>query len=391
MEQLLNQLPEHNLRHISWRAIALIVIVLVTVAAFLIYAGGFEVLSRIFGSRAGIENTYVLAGLPDLEGNPTADSWIVPSGAETANGETKDWPAAIFDGTGIFSNFAGEPDFMVPGADEAGFVMPVVSSLVEGEDTSANHRYTSPAVNLGTTGVLVNSITVYAYLPDTTMANFGYRTADEKDLSDTSELHDLASPAFVSVPANENIKSATITLDRAVKQYLRMEIDFSTFAVDDRPAVYGWIIEYGQTSAADSSDAVLSTSETSALTLSFSGGTQNIPSDATIKLLCTDLALNPIYNKDKIDLSASGGEYVIPLKLRAGTYTIVVTSPTTREIIVPFEATGEDTQTVPLGAFEAGQSNTSSNSADLNGDGKVNGMDMQVLLEQYGQGDLTES
>ncbi len=390
MEQLLNNLPQHNLRHISWRAIALIVITLVAVIGFLVYAGGFEVLSRIFGSKAGTENSYVLAGLSNLEGNANAADWLVQSGAETIDGNVISWPASVFDGTGAFSSFTGQPDFMVSNASEAGFVMPLVTSLESGQDAFINHRYTSPAINLRTTGVLMNSVTIYAYLPETATATFGYRTADALDESDDAELHELINSTFTSVPTDENIKFATITLNRAVKQYLRMEVSFDTFAADDRPAVYGWVIEYGQTPIADSSESILSTSENAALTLKFSGGSA-IPTDANIKLLYTDLALNPIYNKEKIDLSTSGGEYIIPFKLRAGAYTIVITSPTTKELVVPFEATGEETQTVSMGAFEAGQNNASNNSADLNGDGKINGIDLGILLERYGEMVLTES
>lgn len=389
MEQLLNNLPQHNLRHISWRAVALIVVVLVAVTAFLIYAGGFEVLSRIFGSKAGTENTFVLAGLSNLEGNSNAADWLVRSGSELASGKTKSWPAAVFDGTGAFSSFTGEPDFFVAEALEAGFVMPIVSSLTPGQDTFANHSYISPAINLGATGVLMNSVKIYAYLPETATATFGYRTSDVLDESAGSELHELSELSFASLPEDEDAKLATITLDRTIKQYLRMEVNFNEFEVSDRPAVYGWIIEYGQTPT-DSSEPIVSAGETSALKLIFSGGPQ-IPAGATIRLLCTNLALNPIYNQSGIDLAATGGEYIIPLKLRAGSYTIVITSPTTGELIVPFEATGEDAQTIRLGAFEAGQSGTFGNSADLNNDGKINSMDFDLLLRQYGEGDLTES
>ncbi len=390
MEQLLNQLPEHNLRHIGWRAIALIVITLVVVVSFLIYAGGFEVLSRIFGSKAGTENTYVLAGLPNLEGNSDADSWIVQSGTESTDSGITSWLAAIFAGTGAFTSFTNQPDFMVSNATQTGFVMPLVTSMEPGQDTFPNHRYTSPAINLGTTGVAINNISIYAYLPETSAVTFGYRTADALDESDNSELHEFSEPVFTNLPENEDIKLTTLTLNRAVKQYLRMEVSFNEFVPTDRPTVYGWVITYGQDISVSSEEPILSTSEDAALTLTFSGGPV-IPTDATVKLLCTDLALNPIYNKDKIDLSASNGEYIIPFKLRAGTYTIVITSPTTREIIVPFEATGEDTQTVSLGAFEGGQSNTSGSLGDLNSDGVINSADIHLLLEQYGEGDLTES
>jgi len=362
MEQLLNNLPS-NPRHITWRGIALIVIALMVAIGFSLYAGGFAMLARIFGSHAGTESTFVLAGLTNLENSKGSADWLVPDSQ------------AVFNGTGAFSNFTGVPDYIVPDSLESGLIMPVVTSLEPTQDTFVNHQYASAATNLRQTGVAVNTIKIYVYLPATAQATFAYRTDDAAANLDKSETHQLA-PTFAALPENEKIQSATIQLNRELKQYLQLTVDFTGFDPIDRPAVYGWIITYGQ-----SINTPVPTG--AALTLTYSGG-PNIPTTARIQLLASDISLNPIYNEGDVDLTSRNGEYTVPLlKLWPGAYTAVITSSTTQTKIVPFLVeTGQDTLSVALGAFEVG---TSEGGADLNGDGKINSLDIQLLFEQYGK------
>lgn len=360
MDQLLNQLPQDDLRHISWRGIALIVIGILAAVSFLMYVGGFNVVARIFGSKAGTDSQFLFAGVTNFENRTGAAEWLVP--------ETQ----PSLDGTGAFTSFTGVPDYMVPDSLEAGLIMPLVTSLTPGEDAFTNHRFTSAPINFGQTGVITNTIKLYAHLSDEDRLIFGYKTADAVEDLKTAELHALT-PTFTALDSNPDISSADITLDREFKQYFQLTVSFDTFDPSNRPVVYGWVVDYGQT-------VVETTSATKAkVTLTYSGGPA-IPTDATLTLLGAELALNPLYTETHIDLTQSN-QRAINLDLSPGAYTIEVTSPTTKTKLVPFLVEeGDEEMTVRLEAFEAG----TNASADLNGDGKVNSIDAQILFGQYG-------
>ena len=242
MEQILNNLPS-NPRHITWRGIALIVIALMVAVGFLFYAGGFAMLARIFGSHAGTEHTFTLAGLPNLENNRDAASWLVQDSR------------VLFDGTGAFSSFTGVPDYIVPDSLESGFIMPVVTSLDPTLDTFTNHRYTSAALDFRQTGIILNTIKIYASIPQMATLVFSYRTADTAEQLDQAERHELPGVSFTVLPSDPAILSTTIQLDRSMKQYLQLIVDFTGFDSLHRPAVYGWVLDYGNEITTESSSA----------------------------------------------------------------------------------------------------------------------------------------
>ena len=367
MDQLLNQLPHDNPRHIGWRGIALVIVAIVGVVGFLFASGGFNKIANIFGSKAGTESTFVLAGLDNLSNSQASADWMV-----------KDVPAS-FNGTGAFSDFANVPPYIVAGSLDTAFIMPLVSSVEA--DTFTDHTYASAPINIGQTNTAVNNITIYAHPTENSTVLFGYRTADAISDLNTSELHELT-PTFSVLPENAIVSRATIALNREMKQYLQLTIDFHSFESIDRPVVYGWVVDYGQ-AIVSTPEAVVS--DKTELTLVYSGG-PSIPVSARIELLSSELAINPIYNQDNVNLQQADSYIINTLKLPAGAYTVRVTGPTIREKIVPFlvEA-GDLALTVRLEAFEVGASSAGLVNPDLNGDGKINSLDAQILFDSYSQ------
>lgn len=342
-------------------------------AGVLMSAGGFDFLSRIFGSKAGTAQTLILAGAAKLQNSTNAADWLVTDSAPTLNG------------SGIFTEFADVPSFLVPDSLEAGFIVPLSTATEVDQDAYWVHQYSSPVINLGQTGMRLNQLKIYAYLPEDAKVGFGYRVSESDIDISAAELHALEVADFMATPENDQVQVAALTPDRALKQYLQLTIDFQEFGLDSRPAVYGWAIDYGEELPPEvAPGSITSADDATGLKLTFSGG-RYIPTDAHIQLLTSELALNPIFNQDHLDLTLTNGEYVIPLALGRGAYTVLIESPTTKTKIVPFLVDGADSQIVHLEAFEAGATTTDFANFDLNGDGKINTMDVQMLFERYGE------
>jgi hypothetical protein len=96
-----------------------------------------------------------------------------------------------------------------------------------------------------------------------------------------------------------------------------------------------------------------------------------------------------MYGQDQLDLTSSDGQYTFTLSLPTGAYTIMATSATTKPIIVPFMLIAGKAANIAIGAFELAQTSfndsLTTNPADLNHDGVVNTLDVQLLFEQYGK------
>jgi len=367
MENLnLTPIPVQPKRKYS-RTIALSVVGLALAVGFLAYTGGFSMLAKIFGSHAGTETSIVFAGSNNLQGNKDADQWVL--------GDT--FPAS-FNGAGAFTSFTGVPAHSVLGTSDESFVAPLVTSLNKAEDMFTNHIYISPGLDLGTNSANLSQITAYLYLPEGALVTTSYRTAAEPtELATASWVALTGTPTML--PQNESVKVITATLTGALSRYLQFQADFQDFEPTNRPAVYGWVAEPGQT---EGGMGITGVPEPRTITLTYEQ--TNAPALAHIAVLSSDPTAAPVYTQNGVNLSTAT-EHSFNLQLSPGAYALVITSPTTQTKTVPFEAGVSPSIQVALGSFLTGFGEGVTSSADLNHDGAVNSLDAVILFNQIAQ------
>jgi hypothetical protein len=234
------------------RAILLSVVGLIIAVGFLAFTGGFNNLSKIFGSHAG--TTYAFGGYSNLTGATDAESWVL--------GES--YPAS-YQGTSGFTSFTGVPDPSGFGAG-TGFISPIYSSLDPAANVYKEHTYVSPVLNLGTGAAELNTMTAYVFLPNpaSNTVRIRYRTTDDLASIKTASL-----ASFSSTPTlwalNERIHTITAVVPAgSLKSYVQFDVEFLNAdpAASGRPAFYGVELNVSDVTAAGAADTTLTNTTT---------------------------------------------------------------------------------------------------------------------------------
>ena len=347
-----------------WK-MAAIVAALVVVAGLLVYSGGMENILKLLGVGA--------SGIYD----------VTLSSNRHFIGDAKffvDGSRPGMEGVSVFDQFTGTPSD--PNANEQGkgFVAPIFSSPQDPtQESYKEHYYASPVIDLTLATPLLSAIEVTEFAPEGEGATieYAYRSAAQP-----SALLGLAwQPVDPSVLNSEtdNIKVRTAVIEQNIERYAQIKFTFVNPDPMQRSAVYAASFQYKDGSEVSPEEGASSAGAVER-DIAVSYGEVNAPTNADIDVLSPQLDNKIVYSQKQIDLSQRVG-YTFRTALAAGAYALVVSSPTTETIIMPFEAGSLDQITVNLGSFAPP---TGQDSAyDLNGDGVVNTIDLQLLMSKF--------
>jgi len=345
-----------------WK-VAAIVASLVVVAGLLVYSGGMESILKFLGVGASGIYDVTLSSNRHFVG----DAKFFVDGSQPG-----------MEGVSVFDQFTGTPSDPNANEQNKGFVAPIFSSPQDpSQETYLEHYYVSPVIDLTLATPLLSAVEVTDFAPEGGAIEYAYRSAAQP-----SALLGLAwQPVDPSVLNSEidNIKVRTAVIEQNIERYAQVKFTFLSPDPMRRSAVYAVSFQYKDGSEVSPGE---DTSGAGAVErdISVSYGEVNAPTNADIDVLSAQLDNKIIYSQKQVDLSERLS-YTFRTALAAGAYALVVSSPATETIIMPFEAGSLDQITVNLGSFAPP---TGQDSAyDLNGDGVVNTIDLQLLMSKF--------
>lgn len=335
----------------------------VIVGALLVYSGGFDAVLKFLGVGAsGIYETTVTNTRQFL--GESGDAWL--------DGEP------ILDGVSIFGQFSGTPRDPHLDAEQKGFVAAIFSSPTDpSREQYKSHLYTSPIIDLTLDSPHLSAIEVTDFAPADSDITYAYRSAVTPAELETKSFWPF-DPSIVN-SLQGNVRVAAAIVEQTISQYVQFKIVFDDVDPFARSAVYAVSFQYKESGEkagfSEDFDGVIRDRFIAIRYL-----TPNAPASADIDLISADLDNAIVHSVKNVNLSERLS-YSFTVGLPSGAYALAVSGKGIQTKIVPFLAGSNDEITVSLGSFElsVGQSF----GADLNGDGVVNSLDLQILLNKF--------
>ncbi len=358
-----------------------------TITTFLLMQfGGFDRIGKFLGANASTTQTITLAGHLHLAGDEYAEKpqWLVPG-----------IPAKM-DGVEVFDSFPSAPGVRL--ADNPpGIIVPVFG---ESEGSTNEHTYESPVVNLGGEETTLQSVKIVNYPGLSTAMSFSYRSGPTLEATISSTFIPLETVAM-PFEGSEQIKVNATGVEIPAGQYVQFRVDFGTVdsGADVRPAVYAFTIDFlgGEIDEPLPDTTTDGTDDGTDATIDETITQPPVEQDRTVTIqyqteapISTDITvystaeLNPVvYSIEDINLHERLS-YTFEAKLTDGSYAALLEGTGYEPKVVVFELKPGITQlAVDAGEFKKANLDIL-RQADLNGDGKVNAIDVGILLEQYG-------
>lgn len=346
-----------------------------TIATFLLMQfGGFDRIGKFLGANASTVHTITLAGKQNLAGDEYAEkpSWLVPGSPAETNG------------TAIFDSFSSVPDANF--TDTPGMIVPLSNASATSDNTITEHTYSSPILNLGGDDITLKSVRIVHYPGSTSGTIFSYRTGNSLESLNAANFTPFE---LIPTPFNgsDKVMSSEMSLDIVTGRYLQYRVDFGVVEIRfvGRPAVYGFTATFtggvGEDPAVQHAQSA-SVAEEMERTISIEYTGDNIPAKANLAVYAADNPI-PVYTMNNINLSERLS-FTFEATLPDGSYAALLRAPGYAPKIVVFELVNGATEiAVTAGAFET-EALDLFQAADLNGDGVVNSIDVNILLSQFG-------
>lgn len=342
--------------------------------AALIYSGGFEAISKLLGVGAGGTQEVVLTSVGDLLGT---------SGKSYING------GANMQSTGAFTAFPGLPADPDSTDEGLGFVTAIFNNSADSEPVAGPTapEYFSPILDLGIAAPMLESAAAVDFVAEGTQVGYSYRFA--------AELAGLADREFSPlelniVNSNENINRKNAVINQLIARYVQIKLVFGgNLSSENRPAVYSISLQYsndsevaegggpGNGGGSQGSEAGSTMSQRS---IAVQYSQVNAPMSASVSIVSADLNDPVAYLAGGVNL-AERNSLSFDAGLAPGAYAFVISAPRIKDRIIPFLVDNQPNVVINAGSFEVG--NSTGMSADLNGDGVINNVDMLILFSQY--------
>ncbi|OGB74065.1 hypothetical protein A2V68_02440 [candidate division Kazan bacterium RBG_13_50_9] len=355
-------------RRNTWFKLGAFVAGTAVVAALLVYSGGFDAVLKFLGVGAsGIYEVTLTNNNQWLGAEYSSDDWIVG--------------APIMDGVDIFASFSAAPADPHLDAAQRGLVLPTYSSPADpGGEIFLNHMYISPTVDLTLDAVWLSAIEVTDFTPEGSSISYSYRWAASLGGLDGKSFTPL-DPSVVNSLSGD-VRVATAIIEQSVAQYVQIKFVFGEVAdpLNARPAVYAVSFQYKDTSELSESELASFSATAVVRMVSIQYQPLNAPKSADIDIISSELDERIVHSVKNVDLSERLS-YSFETELPGGAYAVAVSAPGIKTIVMPFMADSSPNIAVDLGSFET--SIGQATGADLNGDGVVNSLDLQILLSQF--------
>ncbi len=353
------QNPHKNL---TWK-IAVPLSALLVATFFVLNTAGFNSVLKLLGIKASDNEVISISSYTDFLGTTPNTEWLVEATRPVMNGTVV---------VESYSTLPNDPEMI-------GMLIPTYSSKSEEENIYKTHTYLSPVIDLKKSAPYLHSISAKYYEMCGTTMNLSYRMDDTWDsiaLTNFTPLELTANSSF------DNLQDRTALLAQEGKRYLQFQVIFEGITYDNRATVYELRIDTKRT-ASSLQLAELSTS-TEAIDRNFKfniPASVSTPTSVDILLLSASnqgkVPVHAVYNQTPLDLLSSGFNTLQP----GGTYALVIKSKGYETQVIPVDLQAETTLTFELPPFEKV---TSPTDYDLNGDGAINSIDLQVLLSKFG-------
>jgi hypothetical protein len=359
----LNQLPATKKSHRVWKLVGLFA-GLTVVAGLLVYSGGMDSVLKFLGVGAsGIYDT-TLTNNRQFVGD--ANFFV-------------DGSQPLMEGVSVFDQFSGIP--ADPNQNEAnkGFVAPVFSSPQDpSQEIYIEHYYTSAVIDLTLSKPLLSAVEVTDFNPDGSNISYAYRTAAQSSSILTTSWQPLDA-SVANSDTEDGIKVHTAVVEQNIERFVQIKFTFANVDPMNRNAVYAVSLQYKEAEAGV--EGMVGEEDSAERNISLSYQVVNAPASADIDILSPDLDNRVVYSQKQVNF-LERLSYTFATALTPGAYALVVSAPTIETQILPFLVEGSTDQiSLELASFTLPTGQDSG--YDLNGDGVVNTLDLQLLMSKF--------
>jgi len=346
-----------------WFKVAGAVASIVIVAGLLVYSGGMEYMLKLLGVGASGIYDISITSNQDFTGG----SKLFADGSEPEMG-----------GTSVFDRFSGTPTDPNQNEKNNGFVIPIFSSPEDlSREIYLEHYYASAPIDLTLPAPLLSAVEVIDFNSAESTISYAYRTA-----ASASSIQMAAwQPLDLSVANSETadgVKVHSAIVEQNVERFVQIKFTFNNVDPFARAAVYAVSLQYKEGEATTEG---MTGADATEREVSLQYQSINAPTNADIDVLSADLQNRVVYTQKLVDLSERIS-YTFTTTLTNGAYALVVSGPTIETQIIPFQVgTLDKNIAVELASFAA---STGQDSVyDLNNDGVVNTIDLQLLMSKF--------
>ncbi|MBN2585197.1 hypothetical protein JXA59_00915 [Patescibacteria group bacterium] len=354
--------PPAKKRSRVWKAAGTLT-ALVIVAGLLVYSGGMEYMLRLLGVGASGIYDVTLTNNRDFVG----ESKFFVDGSQPE-----------IEGVSVFDQFSGTPNDPNQNEKNKGFVSAIFSSPQDPtQETYLEHFYVTSVIDLTLDTPLLSAVEFTDFNSAGSNINYAYRTSAQAS-SIRMSAWQVLDPSVVNSVTENGVKVRAAIVEQNVDRFVQLRFVFEDVDPMLRAAVYAVSLQYKEGEAIgdgmEGTDAV-------EREISLHYQPINAPTNADIDILSDKLNNQVVYTEKQVDLSERIS-YTFTTTLAPGAYALVVSGPTFETQIMPFRVgTLDEKIGVDVGSFTppTGQDSV----YDLNGDGVVNTLDLQLLMGKF--------
>lgn len=355
--------PSPARRKSRWLKVSGIIASIVVVAGLLVYSGGMDSLLKLLGVGASGIYDITITNNRDFVG----DAKFFTEGSQPE-----------MEGVSVFDQFTGTPADPNQSGASKGFVAPVFSSPQDpANELYKEHYYVSPVIDMTLNAATLSAVEVTQFNSAESNISYAYRVATQSSLIPMAKWQPL-DPSVVNSTTEDSIQVRTAIVEQNIDRFVQVKFTFENVLPSNRAAVYAISLQYKEGAPVDSGMIGNNASERE---ISLNYGSVNAPANVDIDVLSADLQNRVVYTQKQVDL-AERISYTFTTTLAPGAYALVVSGPTIETQIMPFEVGAlAEKIGVELTSFSVptGQNST----YDLNGDGVVNTIDLQLLMSRF--------
>jgi hypothetical protein len=338
-------------------------VAILLVALLLIYTGGIDAISRLFGVGA--------SGIYELSLTSTND-WL-------GTGSPRLVGNADMDGVNVFAKFGTIPEDIDVSEKGLGFVTTIFSSPGDtSKEAYTNHQYISPIMDMEYDLPYLNAFELVDYNPTATQTTqYYYRTASS--VSNILDVYFIPLDTTLVKKTSTGIQIKSAPINQSIQRYVQIKVDLKGNTAQERSAVYAATVQYKESAGVtnlSTIDALNGTVKEYTLEIRYDANTA--PSVADVEILSGNLKNAVVYSAVGVSL-AGLSSYTLTSAMAPGPYALVVSGPSIENKIVPFAITGEELVRLPIGSFAT---TTGQITGDVNGDGVVNAGDLIYQINQ---------